>query len=104
MKRLKCFAMGLALMSVLLMSCTNKQKQRQQEANNLTITEVEHWLTQHEIEVPEDIKSNMDISEYVLQIIAKAKEGTDVSIAINYTKTRDFIIAVQEAAGYTFDH
>ena len=98
----KIFIYLLILLCFILASCSSKKEQRQLEANTLKLQEVETWLEKNDIHVPVDLQKELNISQYVIEVIEKAEQGVDVSIAISYTKTKEFIAAIQKAAGYEF--
>lgn len=74
------------------------------EALNLAAKDVPAWLKKHDIQVPVDYAEELDVNQFVLDVIHNAKEGIDSSVAISYEKTVNFIHQIQKAAGYTFKY
>lgn len=86
-----------------LTSCKNINEELKEVAINLKYDDVQSWLIEHDIEVPEDLKSQINVDEFVLEVINKANNGLDISIGISYDKTIKLIKSIQKAAGFTFD-
>ena len=101
MKLLNCAVIICVL--CMLLSCQMSTKERREIASNLTYDEVEEWLEENKVAVPEDLRNNIDINQYVLNVIQQVQEGRDTSGQVSYTVTRNFIKAIQKAAGYKFD-
>jgi hypothetical protein len=95
----------LTLFCLLLVACDKNigKKCIDPEAENLIASEVQTWLDKNDIQVPSDLASQLDIPEYVIQILKSAKEGTDMSI-VSYKVTKDFIQEIQHVAGYYFEN
>lgn len=94
----------LALTSILLVACDKKVSTKciDPEAVNLTSSKAQAWLDKNNINIPSDLASQLDIPEYVIQVLKAAKDGTDMSI-VSYKVTMDFVQAIQHAAGYYFE-
>lgn len=89
-------------MLVFMTSCSSDISYRNHVALNLTYHEVPTWLKKNQIEVPNHLQKDIDVVEYVLEIIENASLGKDNSfVIIKYEE--EFIKKVQHAAGYTFD-
>ncbi len=102
MKKLSLILVILFI-SFFLTSCKNINEELKEVALNLKYDDVQNWLIEHDIEVPEDLRSQINVEEFVLEVISKANNGLDVSIGISYDKTIKLIKSIQKAAGFTFD-
>lgn len=93
------------LLVTLISACNNKDPEKlNQEALSLTQKDVSAWLKKYKISVPSDLENQMNIEEYVLEVITEAEAGIDSSQGISYDKTINFIQEIQEAAGYPFEN
>jgi 5-formaminoimidazole-4-carboxamide-1-beta-D-ribofuranosyl 5'-monophosphate synthetase len=98
----KTILMTMIIMLSLVSACNNENPEKlNQEALSLTSEDVPNWLDKHSISIPNGLANQMDINNYVIEIIEYAKAGIDASVT-SYDKTMFFIQDIQEAAGYSF--
>lgn len=95
----------LVLAILLIVGCENKISTNciDPDSINLSPSKIQAWLSKNKVTVPEELAAQLDIPEYVIRVLASAKDGIDMSIGINYNVTIKFIQAIQQAAGYYFE-
>lgn len=88
---------------IIITACNQvSNEKRNEEALALQVEDVPAWLKKHDISIPSDLESSLNINEFVLEVIQYAEQGIDSSVAISYDKTVKLIKDIQKAAGYTF--
>jgi peptidoglycan hydrolase CwlO-like protein len=92
----------VVLVLVMITACSQVSKDKlNEEALALTADDVPGWLDKHDVDVPE-YGPELNVDEFVLEVIENAEKGIDNSVAISASVTVEFIKDIQEAAGYSF--